>query len=162
MVFPVLLFLPRLTSAQVADPHVLACSGSEGVNTDLKMEWTMGQMAVGHGGNNHYHLTQGFHQPMRPANTVGITELDRLAKVLHVWPNPVTNELNVQLRDPSTEKLEIAVYDERGASLLQRLLPRYQEFTTLPTGMFAAGNYLLVVREASGALHGMARFTKVQ
>lgn len=147
--------------AQIADPHVLASCGSGGTNTDLRMEWTMGQMGIGQGGNNHYHLTQGFHQPEASQSTVGLPELARLAQAITLWPNPTNETINFRLTTPVAEQLDIAVYDERGATVHTRTLARNGQSGVLPTQGLANGNYIVLLRSTRGGVHGMGRFTKI-
>lgn len=153
--------LPIASLAQIADPHVLASSGSGGTNTDLRMEWTMGQVGIGQGGNNHYHLTQGFHQPEAPQSTVGLTELERLTQAVTLWPNPTNEAINLKLTNAVPEQLDITVYDERGATVHTRTLPRNIQSDALPTQGLANGNYIVLIRTQHGGMHGMARFTKI-
>ena len=81
-----LTFLPFIVFGQVTSPSLIASSGDSYSNSNVHMQFSIGEVVIDTYQNNAI-LTQGFHQGVLKIQT-GVSELDLVTKV---YPNPTTN-----------------------------------------------------------------------
>lgn len=158
--FVLLTHLPLF--AQVADPHVLASSGAEGINAELKMEWTMGEFGVGIGGNNHYHFTAGFHQPDPLPEGVGLVEHSPAHGDLFFWPNPTSDVVHFRFDTTTPDVMDITVFDETGKTVATKTMGRGTNEGALPVSHLAAGTYLALFNSQGSQARTIVRFSIIR
>ncbi|HMC96172.1 MAG TPA: T9SS type A sorting domain-containing protein, partial [Flavobacteriales bacterium] len=85
-------------------------------------------------------------------------ELDQLA----TWPNPVTDELNIQLTSSLRGSVNLDILDLSGRTVLagNRMLSNGSNRLSLPTGDLNPGMYLL--RIGNGSEAQVLRFVKTR
>ena len=109
----VLLFA-RMIVAQNLSPMVVNASGGVIQNSSYSLEWSLGELAVSTLSSPANLLTQGFLQPI--ATTVGTNDLFDESRIL-VFPNPVSDWLNIQTDIPDIQTVQI--HDILGRLVLQ-------------------------------------------
>jgi hypothetical protein len=65
-----------------------------------------------------------------------------------LYPNPVNQTLNVEITDPGSKKVELSLYDEKGALCLQdhfSVSKTGKSILTLSLASFSPGNYTLTI-----------------
>lgn len=108
------LLFARMMAAQNLSPTVVNASGGVIQNGFHSLEWSLGELVVSTLTSPANILTQGFLQPT--ANTVGTNDLFDESRFT-VFPNPVSDWLNVQTDIPDIQT--IRVYDVLGRLVLQ-------------------------------------------
>lgn len=113
----------------------------------LSLSYTVGEMVIKTGTSlsGTFVLTQGFQQPN--LRTVGIDDLE-IELGYHVYPNPTTGPLMIELNSSQPLILYLAIYDLIGQ---QTLIPRQEarlmgKFTTqMDLSSLSDGVYLLAI-----------------
>lgn len=110
----VLLFV-RTIEAQNLSPTVVNSTGGVIQNNSHILEWSLGELAVSTLASSNNLLTQGFLQPN--VTIVGTEDLFDESQ-LAVFPNPVSDWLNLQTDIPDIKTIQ--VHDVLGRLVLQR------------------------------------------
>lgn len=141
------------------DRAVLASAGKEGSLVEYKLIWTLGELAISQGGNSYYHLTNGFHQPMRHSGDVSVGRVDQ--SVVRMWPNPTNEGISIDLGTDALVPLKGDIVNVNGAIVQTKMIPKGIRQTRFDLDGCAIGTYLLVLREPGGEVHLVRRFEKV-
>ena len=133
--FFLLIFSPLFVLGQVTSPSLISSSGDSYSNSNLNMDFSIGEVVIETHQNNEI-LTQGFHQGVLNIQT-GVLELDFATKV---YPNPTTNIVIVELEKDITG--EILIYDINGKLMISDKLDN-ERIKQFDFSKFSQGNYLL-------------------
>lgn len=126
----VLLFV-RTIEAQNLSPTVVNSAGGVIQNNFHILEWSLGELAVSTLTSSNNLLTQGFLQPnVTIVGTEDLFDESRLA----VFPNPVSNWLNLQTDIPDIKTIQI--HDVLGKLVLQREFQPLLDIYQLESGTF--------------------------
>ena len=137
----ILLCLPIIGLGQVTSPSVVSISGDSYSNTNIIMDYTLGEIAVETHTNSTTVLTQGFHQGVLKVSTnVENTEIN-----LKVYPNPTSQFLIIELVE--NVKADLLVYDMNGKLVIKDKLDD-EQLKQLDFGFLNQGNYLLHINIA--------------
>ena len=133
--FFLLIFSPLFVLGQVTSPSLVSSSGDSYSNSNLNMDFSIGEVVIETHQNNEI-LTQGFHQGVLKIQT-GVSELDFATKV---YPNPTTNIVIVELEKDISG--EILIYDINGKLMMSDKLDN-ERIKQFDFSKFSQGNYLL-------------------
>lgn len=126
----VLLFV-RTIEAQNLSPTVVNSSGGVIQNSSHSLEWSLGELAVNTLTSPSNLLTQGFLQPnVTVVGTEDLFDESRLA----VFPNPVSDWLNLQTDIPDIKTVQ--VHDVLGRLVLQSEFRSLLDVHQLESGIF--------------------------
>ncbi|MEM6632610.1 MAG: T9SS type A sorting domain-containing protein [Bacteroidota bacterium] len=141
LIITLLVVLTHLTHsfAQSSSPSVSSSAGESFQGVNLKLDWTLGELAIESLENSSRQLTQGFHQPQYL-----LTNSETLpAEVgyIKVFPNPVANSLKVDLLLREPQKVELSLLDLQGRkvwtkSLFSQNVEAAVEMSSLPVGTY--------------------------
>lgn len=98
-------------SAQEISSSVVSASGGVFTNENLSMSWSIGEPVTETWENGSFIITQGFQQ-----SNYTITRINKPGKVsftVDVFPNPVSDYLNISVQDNS-ENADYILYDLNG------------------------------------------------
>jgi len=137
----ILLCLPMIGFGQVTSPSVVSSSGDSYSNTNIIMDYTLGEIVVETHANSTTILTQGFHQGVLEVSTETVN-IDIKTKI---YPNPTTNYLIVELE--KNVNAELLVYDINGKLVIKDKLINEQH-KQLDFSFLIQGNYLLHINIA--------------
>ena len=141
-------------SAQTVSPTVLGSAGGEGkVDGDITIMWTVGELAVTTLSDGNSVITQGFHQP--PDGTSAVPTTSPFSAAVRLRPNPVTDELFVDLPETYSGKAEVELIDMLGQSVMQRVAEPGTTSLHLDVRTLPAGVYSIQLRVEEGVLSGM-------
>jgi hypothetical protein len=127
--------------SQSVDMDVIATSGANGSSPTHQLSWTIGEPIIETLTQSSNILTQGFHQ----TNLVvtDITEQTTLNLELVIYPNPVVNQLNLNIENPENLPLNYVLYDEVGRVLSQDRI--YSNQSSISMENLSRANYLLAI-----------------
>lgn len=152
--FTVLMIIGAAVSskAQTIGPSVLASAGGSAKISTLSLDWTLGEFAVETISSPDKLYTQGFHQPLliiRP--TIVLAPGKSPYKIL-IAPNPVHSILNFSITSRKDIVVSVSVSDIRGKPLIRRKVNSAAGSLQMDFSGYAAGTYILTVREAATGL----------
>jgi len=83
--------------AQSSNPEVLSSAGDTFQGDNVRIEWTLGELAITTIQNPPQQITQGFHQPVYTITSVD--ELPEGIGQISVFPNPTSDVIEQNLSD---------------------------------------------------------------
>jgi hypothetical protein len=125
-----LLFFQTM-GAQSTSPTVVNSAGGVIQNNSHSLEWSLGELAVSTLTSPNNLLTQGFLQPN--VIIVGTEDLFDESRLM-VFPNPVSDWLNLQTDIPDIKTIQ--VHDVLGRLVLQREFQPLLDVQRLESGTF--------------------------
>jgi len=144
------LFIMVCISAQVTlAPVVLASGGGYGENGNIKISWTLGELAVTTLKGDNMMLTQGFQQPFEIE--VGIHK-EKISWGISVYPNPVGEKLHIRfhIENPGDFILEIQDVTSRLICQEQQKQIYPGDIIILNTSTYTSGVYFLKILTPDG------------
>ena len=126
--------------------QVISSGGTNFKGTSVELSWTIGEPVIETYSNSNTILTQGFHQS--DFKVTAIDEISLPGYELAVYPNPVSQKLNLEIRKGDLENLSYDLFNTKG-KLMQRSL-----FFELPGQVnmesYSSGTYLLKISDNKG------------
>jgi len=137
-----LVFSFSLARSQSLTPSVVAAAGGVNKFGNIELEWTLGESVIGQASTNSQLYTNGFHQPIISQSGVGDLVFN---SSIHVYPNPVEDNLLVQFGIPNENNVKLILTDIAGKLLQQKIVPGNSSSAALSFNKYAGGIYLLRV-----------------
>jgi hypothetical protein len=120
-----LCILPSLSlSAQQVTPTVINSAGGGGSSANIFIDWTIGEMPLieTYSGTT-LSVTNGFLQAGTGFLPTSLRDLPSLtSSEIKIFPNPVSDEIQVQFQLNSAGKIQIILFDISGKKLIDRQL----------------------------------------
>jgi Secretion system C-terminal sorting domain len=135
----VAVFWPCAVYSQTIGPEVISTAGKTFQTSEFQVEWTLGESLTATLQNSDHQITQGFHQPVYLVSS--IDELPADLGQINVFPNPVSDQLNLSLSFDRDRKIQVELFDAQ-AKLLWNERFRGEQFTErhstsdLPAGIY--------------------------
>ncbi len=104
--------------AQSSSPEVVSSAGDTFQGDNIRIEWTLGELAITTIQNPPQQITQGFHQPVYT-----ITSIDELPEdigEISVFPNPTSDIMEMRLNFNQYQKVQIRLTDTQGRVLITK------------------------------------------
>jgi hypothetical protein len=136
-------FSGMVIHGQSQTQQVIATSSGNDQNSDLSIEWTLGEPVIATLSTGTIVLTQGFHQP--DLEVTVIKSLDGLPYTVEAYPNPTDELLLIQLKNAEARDFQYLLYDMTGKVLEQKKLE--SDITAINMLNYPAGVYLLKVMQ---------------
>ncbi len=135
-----------MMKAQTVNPTVVSSNGDYSQNTQGSIEWTLGEVVSDTYTSSANITTMGFHQPEAMGVASLIKEQGNLSEVL-VYPNPVIDELTINLEGLEESNYKFELYDGIGKLVFSSsvLITNQNKLSKLNLAEFAAGNYYLKI-----------------
>lgn len=154
--------------AQQLSPVVLASNGGNGQAGDVRLEWTLGELAIEHQTGYERSFTEGFHQPIRLIEQVDITASDHDdQKVDHqrtgvtLSPNPVSTELLIRFNPAISGPMTCYVLDANGNPHLQKTLDNEAGEVQLDLADLGPGLFFIQLISADDGTNSLFKLIKV-
>lgn len=142
--------------SQSIERAVVGSAGRTETATDLRLDWTLGEVAVQHYPSGQ--LNEGFHQPaIRVEPYVAITPE---AGLFEVFPNPTGAVLHVRGELPEAKQAFIRLLDGAGKTAGNPLQARGNFTQDLDLSGYPPGLYNLVISDAAGKVIRTERIIK--
>lgn len=152
--------LPNWTQAQSLSPQVTSNAGGTLQKDGIRVNWTLGQTAVGRWyttDNRSGSITEGFQQPY-----LQVTLLDGASdELVSIAPNPVQSVLNLMIRADVGETLTATLMDPQGR-IIQRLPELRRGTAQLNMQELPAGMYFLTIHQSGEAPVQSFKVIKIQ
>lgn len=151
------LLIPSLLSAQWIERQVIGSGGTTTISaTGMNVSQTYGQTAVKSTTTSSLIVTEGFQQGN--STSTAADDLTDFAS-FNVFPNPLSDQLNLEIESSKALNLEVSLRDVLGRETpvpASRLLVTSKTTSQIDCSPLAIGSYLLVIRDLkSGAVKSM-------
>lgn len=127
--------------SQSVMPQVTAAAGGQGQTAQHSLNWTVGESVITTVSNGSNTLTQGFHQP--GLTVVTIPDNNNLNGVILHYPNPVAEELVLDLSKLTFNSAICRIYDANGKLVSD--IQVNKAMSKVSFNGFAAGQYTVSV-----------------
>lgn len=156
MIFTVLLLkVMNLCNAQ----EVLAVAGKEAANGNTSISYTIGEPIILTLQNGTIKLTQGFQQNVYSIAT--LTKENNLDLSVKVFPNPVSNLLQVQLALPYNNSLQLKLFSLEGKIVWQGNIGNGIQMQNIDISSLAASTYFLHLIDEKNQLQSSYKIEKI-
>jgi hypothetical protein len=137
LIFLIIIFSEIAVTAQ----EVVASSGSSGIITGYKVDWTLGEPVIETFTGSANILTQGMHQTN--LLVTGVQELTIPGLEVRVYPNPVSDMLMIEVIQTGNDLFRYELFDVTGRKLvLKKMNSNIEE---IDMSSYVSGVYLLHV-----------------
>lgn len=133
------LFLLILALQVLKAQQVISSASASAVGSGVQLSWTAGEPVIETFSGTGIILTQGFHQ-----GKLGVTAIDDVAVTgikISVFPNPVTQDLKLEITGIPSEKVDYKLFDLDGRLLFTKKTEKQPELINM--GIFPSGFYFL-------------------
>ena len=143
---------------QSLERSVLGAAGKTDANKTIRLEWTLGEVAVSRFEHAGGELNEGFHQPhLIVESDQTLTTVDQR---FQIYPNPVSADLFVKAKLRANEQVRLRLIDPAGRLLLPDRLTGGLVDEQLDLQRFPAGHYYLLVLNVKGKVVQSAKILK--
>ena len=163
-----LLFSSGLTAQAVA-PSVIASDGGSGTAGSVRIDYTLGELAVDGLTGQRVSMTEGFHQPILrieriedASPTPDDSALPAEERMVTLTPNPVTAEFAVRFHADAPKAVAIDVFDAQGILILRHRPDPALGDTHVDMSPFAAGLYHVQITAAEPRSISTYTIVKIQ
>ncbi|MBN2730067.1 MAG: T9SS type A sorting domain-containing protein [Bacteroidales bacterium] len=143
-------------SAQSIQNEVVSSSGASSSSTSFNIDYTVGEPVIELTSSTSFTLSQGFHQPSLYVTAIEDIELSDIS----CYPNPVNDNLVVEIPSSYTDAFVYTIYDLNGKILANETI--YSGSSIIDMKSFAVGNYLLQVTETSSGKSFQSKILKIK
>src|SRR5205823_972037 len=133
---------------QSLSPQLIGAAGENSGSSAVNLEWTLGESSVATIAFDDGMHTQGFHQPVLRVTAVQDIDAQHIYDV-RVSPNPVQSLLNVSVHSDESSPLLLNLTDIHGKAISMTAMNSKDDSQVIDMSMFAAGIYLLHVKNSS-------------
>ena len=134
-----------MAAAQSLSPTVISSSGGSGSSNGTHLSWTTGELLVQNYSADTLMLTQGFEQG-EYSITTAVDELRGMGMDVAVYPNPVSNMLNVDFKGQIDQTVRVRLMGLNGKLILAREYSSPSQVRRMNMNGVAPGTYMLEVR----------------
>ena len=137
----IVIFFPLITFGQ----EVISSQGNSYTNSNLNIDFTIGEVIINTETDGTHYMTQGFHQ-----TNWFFSELENHTPSYEaiIFPNPTEESLNI--KTSTYENVVYMLYDAQGNLVMQNEL--FEEQTSLKVSHLAPGKYSLVLNNKTEKL----------
>ncbi len=143
--------------AQTVQNQVIASGGGNSVSGNIDMEFTIGEPVIETFETPGLVLTQGFHQPSLVLTL--IEEPDMLTDI-NIFPNPVRDELTIDIPADYNSKILYRLFDLNGKLLQSGEF--YSGSNFLEMQAYATASYVLIITDTSSGKQLQTKIMKIR
>lgn len=147
--------------SQQKNPSVIASAGGTSKSATIILEWTLGESFIQTVSSSTQLYTQGFHQPMLEIRRIEPDKDILIAKsTFHVYPNPTTSIINIQLDEVPDKPYSVSLVDVNGKVILKNVFPLNSSLLRIDVSRFTPGTYLLRMSNTNGSVQEVYKVIK--
>lgn len=143
-------------SAQSIQNEVVSAAGESSSSTSFNVDYTVGEPVIELTSSTNFNVSQGFHQPSLYVTAIEDVELSDII----CYPNPVNDNLVVEIPSSYTNAFVYTIYDLSGKILSTETIQSGSNIIDMKH--FAVGNYLLQVTETSTGKSFQSKILKIK
>lgn len=163
------LFVLTGLNAQVTAPSVIASDGGTGEGAGIRIDYTLGELAVDGLTGQPASMTEGFQQPYLRIEYVpdrippaGETEPAASRPIITLSPNPVTASLTVKPGRELPGPMTLTVHDAHGIRVDQHRLDPGRGDSHIDMSGLIPGTYYFHFRSADPEMNATYKIIKIQ
>ena len=153
-------FCTAVIQAQSLSPQVISTAGGYAVGSGISLSYTVGELSVQTYSSGSLILTEGFQQPL----DIGTFNPEKPYFDLEVrtWPNPVSQNLQLQISSDIRQDLILETYDLSGRIQMIHQIDAtlYAEPYSIDFSNLARGAYIIKIRSADKSLQRIVKIQK--
>lgn len=139
-----------LTKGQSISPTVIASGGGSDVSNNIRLDWTLGELATETITTQTNMYTQGFQQPFLQVINIPERVDSSLGYQVSVYPNPVSSILHVYLHGMTDTKVYLRLTDINGRTVYLKSVHSGGSSIGIDMTNLAAEVYILFINTPSG------------
>jgi len=155
----VLFFHVAFSQASLTN-RVIAPAGNFSSSTNVKLSWTLGDIAVDRMASTSYILTPGFQQMWDHL----VLNIETIGDALHIdaYPNPVQDKMIIRFGDIDVNSIRLDLHDLTGNKVLSREFkgPFYERIEEMDMSGLKQGVYFLNLHAADNKLYKVIKLIK--
>jgi len=132
-----------MANGQDKDLQVIAAAGKSFESGTISLDWTIGEVVVAYFDEPAAGLSQGFHQPLY--ELVSVQSFPEEKGMIEVFPNPISDELNIKMTFKITETGTMELLDLQGKSIWKKPFEGNTVHENYSAVTLPSGPYMLVV-----------------
>jgi hypothetical protein len=144
-----LLIMSQL-SAQILSPNVRASAGQYKEASGVSISYTVGEPLIQTAISGSTIVTLGFNQPESILNAV--VDVDGQSIIIKAFPNPVIDNLTIDLSKALTQSLDLTLLDIHGQKAYRQKADIGTTQLQIPTKDMPVGVYFVEMRQTNGVL----------
>jgi hypothetical protein len=152
------LFAYNANAQKNLSPSVIAASGGVSKFSDIELEWTLGESAVGAALSSDRFYSIGFHQPVLISKELLVENNSFHASI---FPNPVNNLLNVHFQSARETGIKLIFLDMYGRALREKTIAPNLQNASINVHGLISGIYYLKVIDAKGYVISKYKIFKI-
>ncbi len=165
--FCICVFIAGTIMAQSIERQVIGIGSGVDSNTELYLEWSMGESFVDLHSTNFGLVTEGFIQPEVFDQKYFVSaDLKSLAHkdgfFVEIYPNPVNDVLTLKLTEAVPASCYTRVLDMTGKVLLSKLFPFGSFEQEINMNSFDSGFYIIQLFSSEGELLNSKKVVKIR
>jgi hypothetical protein len=150
-----------LGHTQTLSPSVLPSAAGTDIAKGIRLDWTLGELAIETASTTNYLYTQGFHQPVIILKSKPLLNNILLQDYsITVFPNPVTSSFNVAVKSKADNNVYLTLTDFNGRIVYSSAVIRKGYQTQVDMRTMASGVYLLSITNPFGVVIGTYKIVK--
>lgn len=153
----VLLFATH-SNAQDISKQVIGASGETLTGTSYVLAFTVGESIVGEIQNNAT-LSQGFWSILLNEGTLSVDYEDEIIEHIKIYPNPVSDYLNINTSNKLSSKTSVSLYDLNGKLLMVKDINANMD-TRLNMTKLSHGLYFLTIKTLDNRYNNTIKIIK--
>jgi len=150
--------------AQTAAPSVIASDGGTGVGAGIRIDYTLGELAVDGLTGQPASMTEGFQQPYLQIEFVPVDPMKPTENgtLVSLAPNPVSASLTVSPGREASRPLILGVHDANGILVYQQSIDPALGNSQVDMSGFLPGVYYFQFRSADREQTSTYKIVKIQ
>ena len=139
--FSLLISLLNL-QAQELSPQVISSAGDYSMGSDIRLDWTLGELAITTIESPNQQISQGFHQAYF-FTTLHVEDLPTEVGTINVAPNPTSDWIELQMSFHEEQTIQLLLIDLSGKTIWSEKLKGQELKEKYSLKDLASGNYYL-------------------
>lgn len=144
--------------SQSISPELITTSGDNFKNSNVELDWSIGEIMIETYSNTENSLTQGFHQSKYDVTT-SVDEISGIDFKIKIFPNPTSDLINLQIIGNINQNLTYELIDLQGKVLIKNSVNKTKKQINM--SRFSQNMYLLKITTENGKQVSIFKIQKI-
>lgn len=144
--------------SQSISPELITTSGDNFKNSNVELDWSIGEIMIETYSNTENSLTQGFHQSKYDVTT-SVDEISGIDFKIKIFPNPTSDLINLQIVGNINQNLTYELIDLQGKVLIKNSVNKTKKQINM--SRFSQNMYLLKITTENGKQVSIFKIQKI-